>query len=71
MRHPGGAEDLQLAKKRLDEVRRELTERDKKQKHQKPAENKTGQWRGNHRHNDFWPYAGVPFYDRPIAMRRG
>ena len=70
VRHPGCAKNLQFTKKRLDKVWREATERDKKQQHQQPAENKPGNRRCDHWHNNFWPHAGIPFYDRPIAACR-
>ncbi len=71
MRHPGRAEDLQFAKKRLHKMWRKAMQGDKKQKHQQPPENETCEWGGDHGHNDFWPHTGVPFYDRPIAACRG
>ncbi len=69
--HPGRAENLQFAKKGLHKVGRKAMERDKKQEHQQGPENEACEWRDDHGYDHFWPDAGVPFYDRPIAMRRG
>ena len=48
MRHPGGAENLQPAEKRMHCARREAMERNKKQKHEQAAQDEAGDGRGNH-----------------------
>ncbi len=48
VRHPGCAENLQFAEKRMHNVRRETMQRHEKQKHQERAENKACEWGSDH-----------------------
>ena len=69
--HPGGAEDLEFSKKRINKMRGESMQRHKEQKHQEAAKNESGHWRNDHGNHNFRPHADVPFYDRPIATGGG
>src|SRR5437879_3118933 len=71
VRHPGRAHDLRFSEELMDEMRRQPMKNDEQKKHDESAENKSGDRRGDHRHNYFRPHTGVPFDDRPISFRSG
>src|SRR5712691_6160002 len=69
MRHPRGDEDLEFAESGLDKMRCEPMQRDYNHKDTTTAENEPGNWRSEHRHDNFRPHSGAPFYYRPISAR--
>src|SRR5438874_7636466 len=69
VRHPCCAHDLRLSEKLMDKVRGEAMQQNKQKKHHESAKNESGDRRSDHRQNYFRPDTGVPFDDRPIAVR--
>ena len=61
VRHPCCAENLQLSEYRMNQVRGEPVAAQRTGETLPAAEKKTGDGRGDHRHNHFWPNPACHF----------